>query len=206
MELDELKNVWISVDERLKKQEILNEYIIREMTCKKTNKSLMRLFWFDGINILTFLLLLPFIVYAYGKFGGKYIFWDSSVILAGVFCVANLPFLCYRVYRLMKIDLSENIKSNLYYINRFSLQIKWEKNLMAFIGPVMFILISLTFIERKANASLWTFWICGVILSTLFSYWSYKKIYDKNIQSIKKYLQELKELKEEPEEKRADFD
>ena len=199
MELDELKKVWLSVDERLKKQEILNECIIKEMTYKKTNKSLKRLLWSDGIGIPTLLLAIPFIVYAYGKFGGKYIMWDSTIIFSGVFCVAYLPFLCYRVYGLMKIDLSENIKSNLYYINRYSLQIKWEKIIMVFFVLVLFILGSLMLIEQKADASRWILWICMVILATLYGFWSYKKIYDKNIQSIRKNLEELKDLKEAEE-------
>ena len=196
MELDELKKVWLSVDERLKKQEILNECIIKEMTYKKTNKSLMRLFWSDSIGIPALLLVIPYIVYLYGKFGGKYIIWDSTIIFLGVFCVAYFPFLCYRVYGLMKIDLSGNIKSNLYFINRYSLQIKWEKIIMVFFVLVLFILGSLMLIEQKADASWWTLWICSVILVTLYSFWSYKKIYDKNIQSIRKNLEELEELKE----------
>jgi len=197
MELDELKNDWASVEERLKKQEILNENIMKEMIYKKTNKSLKQLFWSDSSGIPILLLVIPFIVYAYGKFGGKHIFWDLTVIFAGVFCIAFLPFLIYRVYGLMKIDFSENIKRNLYYINHYSIQIKLEKTIMAFFGPVMVILLSIVFIEFKADIFRWTLLICVVIFLTLYSYWSYNKFYNNNIQSIKKSLEELNELKEE---------
>jgi hypothetical protein len=197
MELDELKNAWVSVDERLKKQEILNESIIQEMIYKKTNKSLKQLFWSDSIGIPLLLLLFPFLVYIYGKFGGKHFFWDLTIIFTGVFCLVYLPFLIYRVSGLMKIDLSENIKTNLYYINRYSIHVKREKFAMFFFGPAMSILITLTFIEFKADASRWTLWICMFIFITLYTYWSYDKFYKNNIQSIKRNLEELEELKEE---------
>ena len=197
MELEELKNVWASVDERLKKQEILKECIVKEMIYTKANKSLKRLFWSDSIGIPILLLVIPLVVYAYDKFGGKHIIWDSTVIFAGIFCITFLPFLVYRVYGLMKIDLSGDLKNNLYYISRYNIQIKWEKIIMVFVGPVLAILISLMLIEAKADVSRWTLWICLFIFMTLYSYWSYNKFYNKNIQSIKKSLEELKELEEE---------
>jgi hypothetical protein len=196
MELEELKNAWVSVDERLKKQEILKGSIIKEMIYSKTDKSLKRLFWSDGISIPLGLALIPFLVYAYGKLGGKSIFWDSTIIFAGVFCITYLPFLVYRVYGLMKIDISGNIKDNLFHINQYNIWIKREKRSMAFIGPLVLILVSLNFIERKANVFLWTFWICTGIFLILYSYWSYNKFYGKNIQSIQKNLEALKELEE----------
>ena len=197
MDLDELKNAWASVDERLKKQEILNECIVREMTYKKTNKSLRQLFWSDSISIPVLFFVIPFIVYEYGKFGGKHIFWDSTIIVVGIICIAFLPFIVYRVYGLMKVDLFGNFKNNLYYMNRYNIQVKWDKIIMAFLGPGLAILVTLMLVEAKANAFRWTLWICGLIFVTIYSYWSYKKIYDKNIQSIRKSLDELKELKEE---------
>ena len=196
MELEELKTVWASVDERLKKQEIMKESIIREIISVKINKSLNKLFWTESIGIPILLLLIPLIVYQYGKFGGKHILWDSIVIFAGVFCVVYLPFLIYRIYLLMKIDISGNIKNNLFYLNRYNIQIKREKYGMAFIGPLIFIFGSLWFIEIKAKAPLWALWICMLIFLTLLSYWSYNKFYNKNIQSIQKNLEELEELKE----------
>ncbi|MDH6310704.1 hypothetical protein M2451_003529 [Dysgonomonas sp. PFB1-18] len=43
MELDELKNTWTSLDERLQKQEVLKETIIKEMLRSKSGKALGRL-------------------------------------------------------------------------------------------------------------------------------------------------------------------
>jgi len=172
MELEELKTVWASVDERLKKQEILKESIIREIISGKINKSLNKLFWNESISIPILLLLIPFLVHWYGKFGGKDILRDSIVIFAGVFCVVYLPILIYRIYVLMKIDVSGNIKDNLFYLNRYNNQIKREKYSMAFIVPVLYIFVSIWFLKAKANVFVWAIWICLIIFVILLSYWS----------------------------------
>ena len=197
MELDELKNAWTSVNEQLKKHEILKESIIKEMIYKKANKSLKQLFWSESIGIPLSLLLIPFIVYAYSSFGGKHIFWDITVVFTGIFCIAYFPYLMSKIYGLMQIDISGNLKNNLNFINRYSIQLKREKNLMAFMGPVFSILLTLVFIEAKADIFRWTLLICLFIFLSLYGYWSYNKFYKNNIKSIKKSLEELSELKEE---------
>jgi len=196
MELEELKTAWASVDERLKKQEILKESIIKEMIYSKANKSLKKLFLDESISILLLLLLIPFLVYAYGKFGGKNIWWDTTVIGTVVFCIVYSPFLIYKVFILMKIDISENIKDNLFNVNRYKILKKREKNGTIILGPLLYILVCLVFVKLKANIVLWTFWICILVFFILYSYWYYNKFCKKNIQSIQKSLEELEELKE----------
>ena len=198
MELEEMRNVWVTLDERLKKQEILKECIVREMIYTKTNKSLNMLLWYELITIPVILGLIPFIVWAYGKFGGKHIMWDIYTLYAGLFCIVYFPYLLYKAFLLIKIDLADKIKSNLLYINKFDIVIKKEKFVMSvFFGPLFILLMIPMLIEGKANVFIWIFAICLIIFAVLYTYWSYKKIYDKNIQSIKRNLEELNELKEE---------
>ncbi len=197
MELEELKNIWVSVDERLKKQEILKERIIKEMNYKKTNKSLNVLQWSEFAGILFMLAIVSFIVWAYGKFGGRLAMWDAAVIFSFITGILYFPFLLYKAYLLIKIDLSGNLKNNLFYINKFAVFIKRERLAAQIWIPIYIIALILMIIEAKVSVFIWVFFICLLIFSALFSYWSYKKIYDKNIQSIKKGLDELKELEEE---------
>jgi hypothetical protein len=198
MEIEDLKTIWASVDERLKKQEVLKESLIKDMIYKKTNKSLNMLLWAELPGIPVILLLLPFIVYAYEKFGGRHTMWDSMVIFCGAVCTVMLPYLIYKAYLLTKIDLSDNIRKNLLYINRFNILIKKEKTLsIFFFAPVYTILIILMLLEAKADAFNWVLATCILILVVLYACWVYKKIYDKNIQSIQKSLETLKELEEE---------
>ena len=198
MELEELKNVWTSVDERLKKQEILKESIIKEMNRKKTNKSLNVLQWSEFSAIPLLLAAISLIVYRYGQFGGKSLTWDIGILLFLVICVILLPYISYKAYLLIKIDLTNNIKNNLFYINRFSILVKKEKMVFwRFFLPLCLIIPIPWLIEAKIDVYRWTIYACIVIFAVLFCYWSYKKIYDKNIQTIRQSLEELKELEEE---------
>jgi len=196
MELEELKNAWASVDERLKKQEILKESIIKEMIYKKTHKSLNALQWSEFTGIPMALAIIPLIVWAYGKFGGRFLSWDIFVLYCSLFVIIWFPYLLYKAYLLIKIDLASNMKNNLFYINKLGIVIKKEKIAMSILGPLFVIGMVPMLIELKTNAFGWAFAICMVLFATLFAYWSYKKIYDKHIQSIQKNLEELKELQE----------
>jgi hypothetical protein len=197
MELEELKKMWTSLDERLNKQEVLKESIIREMIYAKSNKSLSRLLNMEALGAVVFISIIAFIAFVFEKFGGKRFMWDITVIYSGIFCLVFLPWILYKIHGLMKIDLSGSIKNNVFYINRFNIQIKREKISTIFWGPVFAVLIILVYLEAKASVSVWIVMSCGILLASLSSYWSYKKIYDKNIALIKKSLEELKELEEE---------
>jgi len=196
MELEDLKSAWASIDERLKKQEILKESIIKEMIYKKANKSLKVLTWSELTSIPVFLALIPFIVWAYRKFSGTHLSWDIFILFMLLFCIAFLPFLIYKAYLLMKVDLTKNFKDNLLYVNRFNVAINREKLGMRFGGPIIGIFMIIVYIELKVDIFVWVLPGCMFIFLTLFSYWSYKKIYDKNIRSIQKNLEELEELEE----------
>jgi hypothetical protein len=198
MEIEDLKTTWASFDERLKKQEVLKESLIKEMIYKKTNKSLNILLCAELPDIPLFLLILPFIVYVYEKTGGKHLMWDCLFIFAGVICAALLPFIIYKAYVLTKIDLSDSIKNNLFYINKFNVLIKKEKVFFSFfLIPAILIFVVLSLYEAKVNTFvIWVSTGCLLIFTVLVAYWVYKKIYDKHIQSIQKSLETLKELDE----------
>ena len=197
MELEELKTAWASVDERLKKQEILKESIIKEMIYKKANKALNVLQWSEFLGIIIILVIIPFIIWAYGKFGGRDLYWDIYVLFALVLCIALIPYLIYKAYLLVKIDFVGNIKNNMFCINKYKTVINKEKIILnALVGIPFIILLTLILISQKSPVYLWGIVICTIILVTLFSIWSYIKIYDKNIESVRKNLEVLEELKE----------
>ena len=209
MELEELKNVWASVDERLKKQEILNKRMIQEALCDKSNKSLNKLVNIELINIVVLLLTIPIWFFLYNwPFYAKFF---STKILA-VFAIAvSVIYIIWSSYKLkyyvLKIDFSKSIKNNTYYVNKCNIFFKREKIASYFIvTPVISFLAIWCYYELKAPVHLWIFLFVSLIIATFMSYWMNKKIYDKNIQSIKKSLDELKELEEESEEKNAHLD
>ena len=100
----------------------------------------------------------------------------------------------------MKVDINESFSKNIYYIKRYTIQINREKIAMTyFVAIPLSIFITLAYIEAKVAIALWVYLICAVVLGALVTFWSYKRIYQKNIDSIKNSLEEMRELKEEDE-------
>ena len=100
-----------------------------------------------------------------------------------------------KVLGLMKLDVNKNISDNIYHINKYNIRIKKEKFAMNYIiGPPAGILFILTFLEAKATFALWVFLACALLLSSISTYWGYKRFYQKNTDSIRKSLEEIKDL------------
>jgi len=197
MELEELKTVWASIDERLKKQEMLNKQIIQEMLYKKSDKSLNWLVNTDASSIIVSLLAIPFLIWAYNHPPFNHMLFPRiAFIVTFAICIWGIIWYYYKLKYLMRIDFSKIVKDNMFCMNKYSIMIKQEKISAYFLMPIIYILCILTYYEFKANLSLWVLLVVSLAVGVAITYWMYKKIYDKNIQSIKKNLQELEELKE----------
>ena len=199
MELDELKNAWTALDGKLQKNEKLNERLVKEMLEKKSNKSLSRLLNFEFFGIIVMLLIIPLVAWMWGQpplknaLSPKILFTVVVIHAMGV-----IIFQGKRVLELMKFDFSNEVKTNVELINRFIIRIKKEKQISFFVlMPIYYLLCIFTYYELNANLSLWMFLVIAFIIGILGTYWQYKRVYDKNIQSIKNSLEELKELEEE---------
>ncbi len=198
MELDELKNTWLSLDERLRKQEILKESIVREMMHSKADKSLNRLSNFEwwGLVITIIVLPLPLLMF-------KEHFSIVQKILTIIFSIALLyAFISqiWKIYELTKVDLSKPISNNIKILNKFNIYIKKERMTGYIAFPLVLIFFAET-IRVSPNASISPERIVLLIIflgiAIAFSIWQYMKFYKRNINSILKSLDELKELEEE---------
>lgn len=197
MELDELKNTWTSLDERLKKQEVLKENIMRELLHTKSDKALNRLIGLEVFGDIVILLIIPVIIYAINL----HIDWVEYRIFMYAMLVVSVLTVCwqtYKIYGLMKVDFSKTVSTNIEHANKYNIRIKREKIVMLFFVPVLLLFCVYLYAQLNVSGTLWGFMTCSFIALILFSVWSYKKLYDKNIKSILKSLDELKEL-EEPE-------
>lgn len=198
MEIEALKNRWITLDNHLKENKSLNERIIKEMIDKKANKSISRLLFWDIFSIVGLLALVPFIVYVFSLYGGQKMFWDITLYSAASFCIIGVVWYFIKIHGLMKVDMNQSVSKNIYYINRYTIQIQREKIAMTyFVGIPLAILITLTYLEAKAPLPLWMIMICALVLGALVTYWSYKRIYKKNIDAIQNSLEEMRGLEEE---------
>ena len=201
MELDELKEAWTALDNRLKRNKELNESIILDMMKSKAWKTVNRFIVYEIIGVVVVLLIIPFCIWALYMFRGMYLYMAYDILMYFVimFCFVYTFWSTFKLNGLMKIDLSKDVGNNILYVNRYNIQLKKEKNFMNWFGiPVLCILMIFTHTSTKTKLPLWvwTFMICALITGVLLNYWIYKK-YEKSIDSILKSLDEIRELKEE---------
>ena len=198
MELENLKEAWVALDNRLKRNEKLNESIILEMMRSNAGKKVNRIIALEMISVAVLILLLPFIIYSLYRFGGGKLFlWDIFMKFMAVVCFLYPFWGVYKLHGLMKIDITKNIGNNILCLNKYNIQIKNERKFVYFfLVPVIAISGVCIYTAAKATLPLWTFFTCAFCLAGLFSYWSYKK-YNKSFESVIKSLEEIRELREE---------
>ena len=205
MELEELKNAWAALDNKLQKNEVLNERIVKEVLQSKTNKALRQLSNHEWLATIIAFLSLPFIIFMYNTHLSEV---NPKVFLLFkylfIYVIAILPIRCFfqvrKLYTLMKIDFNKTMSKNISLIQRYNIHIKREKNY----SGVLFVIMAIVFlilivIVKFPTEEIWRpiFIICTFVFGAFRSVWVYKKVYNENIQSIKNSLEELKELEEE---------
>lgn len=197
MELEEMKNVWELLNRKLEEDKSLKESLILRMIQTKANKSVNKLINYDILSFVILLLLIPSLAYGYHRYGGQFIMWDIYVLYAMLLCLSGVFWYVYKIQLLMKVDLSQKISENIYRTNRYNIWIKREKFLMNIIfGPIFVLLAVLMLIEMNARFDLWICVVCLFVLALVTTYWSYKRIYDKNVASILKSFDEIRDLEE----------
>ena len=197
MEMDELKSAWAALDNRLKKNEELKESIILEIMRSKAGKLVNRFIIWEMSQIIVILLGIPFCFFQFERFAGKNLAISVTLIYSVVLGVIGFFWYVYKLHGLMKIDVSKNVGNNIFYINRYRIQLNKEKKTGCFlVGIPIIVLMVFSYASMKVAMPLWIFMICIFIIFGLIIYWQYK-YYNKGIDSILKSLDEIKELKEE---------
>lgn len=197
MEMEELKNMWFLMDEKLKKQEILNNSIVKEIMKSKGSKSLNRLVFYEIFGFSVCLLLIPFIIYCIKTNSQLFITWYIVMYLCCIFCILYCLWGLLKMSSLFKVDFTKNIANNVYYISKYDIRMKYEKMVMWFVIPVLFSLAILFYIQKNVAIELFILMIVVFLLAGFISIWSYKKMYPKLISSVKESFEKLKELEEE---------
>ena len=198
MELEELKNNWQLLNEKLNKRDVLKEKIIREMLCTKSNKSLSKLINTEIVSLTICFLSIPFFAYLKSIENIVIPFADAFWIFMIVYCVICAVWYLYKLNILSKMDFMKDIGSNLRLINKFNIRIRQEKMTMFIVFPILSAWCIYAYAMLNANVVLWTFLACILLFGVFIGIVIYKRIYDKNIQTIQRSLDELKEL-DEPE-------
>jgi hypothetical protein len=198
MELDELKNTWMVLEKKLNKTEILNKQLVQEMLHKKSNRSLSRLINMDTFNLICWFLTIPVSVWCYRLPRFENFVYPKILFAALLFISIPIAIWgCYHLVQLMKIDFSKSIKENMHRVNQYAIAIKKEK-IVTYVCMFLFYILGIAcYKEINANDLYWYFLVVAFIIGFVLVKWIYKRIYDTNIQAIKKSLEELKEFEEE---------
>ncbi|MCD7900606.1 MAG: hypothetical protein LUH22_12255 [Bacteroides sp.] len=200
MELDEMKKAWIALDNISRENKRLKETLILDLIKKRAGSSTNKLLGWDIVGFIILILVFIFCVFAYHNFGGRIITWDIAIIFVAVTCAISAVWFIYKINGLLKVNFSKRVSENIYLINRYNILLKWEKIAMSLVvGPLIVILLTSFYIQIKAAIYQWIFLGAMVLLASVLTYWSYKRLYHRNIDEILRSLDEIKELREEEE-------
>ena len=198
MELEEMKERWAALNDRLERTEMLQESVIRELVQTKGEKSVSRLINWETFGFVVTILIIPYSIYVYHRFGGHFAMWDLFIRVAIVVDGLLVLWTGYKLYGLMKIDFTKVVKENILRVNRYTVQITREKIFTAaIIGPLFVILSVVMSIERKAPDFIWGVLFGVVVATTVACYWLYKRVFDKNIRRLQESLAVIEEVGEE---------
>lgn len=198
MELEEMKERWAALNDRLERTEMLQESVIRELVQTKGEKSVSRLINWETFGFVVTILIIPYSIYVYHRFGGHFAMWDLFIRVAIVVDGLLVLWTGYKLYGLMKIDFTKVVKENILRVNRYTVQITREKIFTAaIIGPLFVILSVVMSIEMKAPDFIWDVLFGVVVATTVACYWLYKRVFDKNIRRLQESLAVIEEVGEE---------
>ena len=198
MELEKLKEIWTSLDNRMQQQEGLKSAIIKEMLLSKSDKALSRLINYGYFGMILTLCLTPVVIWVY-MYGPIYRIATTTPIFVSAFILIFyvLATGIIGLIKLHKIDFSKPVNSNIIVINKYKIFYKRMTLVMPLFGILLFVLCFITFfLLPQMEPWRLVVLIFAIPIAILVSYWEYKRLYIKNINSIINNLEELKELEE----------
>lgn len=204
MGLEELKNVWKSIDERLEKQEVLKENIIRKMIYDRSNRSLSKLVNCEILNMVAYLVVIPMIVFLANfrpfreQMQGKQMLgvWEIFLWVALAICVAGIAWSLIKIVALAKVDFTKNLKDISLLVAKYNIRIQHEKIVSIVLTPAIALGVAWVYTMMQASTFQWVSLTCAFIVGIFLAYYIYKRVYDGNIAAIRQSLDELKDMEE----------
>ena len=197
MELNDIKNVWAQLDERLERQESLKSQIIKEMLQSKSSRSLSRLLNYEIFCLVPLVVFLPVLIYVDGRFGLSHLQHIMIYVFVGMF-VLSMASQLWKIWLLATTDLFGPIAGNIRNIQRFRIHINREKLLSLLVIPfiVIFVAEAVRVQQGGIEAWRWSAIVVALLFVAIMAVFVYKRFYKSNIDTILKSMEELKELDE----------
>lgn len=188
MELEELKQKWNKLDERLSKSEVYNERMLKELLRGKNQTHYERLRRQAIFNLFT-TLFIPAIVIP--LLHSKGIFHDVSFYLLEGVCVLGLFMVVYRLILLSRFNVMSGIQTQLRALTNYKRGYVYE----TVIGlPLAFLGICLTLFFENTTSPMGIFFVALGFTCGLLCGWVGWKKHQQTMQEIESNLQELKEF------------
>ena len=199
MELEKLKEIWTSLDERMQQQEGLKTAIIKEMLFNKSDKALSRLINYSYFGVIFGIVVLPVLIWGWTLSSAAM----SRIVvpIVALFILFYIIVMVIQLLKLYKVNFSNPIKDNNSIVNEIVIFNKRALIITNIAGFMLFIPVIIVTLMTISNVEPWRM---GALIAALFigaigAVWEYKRVYKRNFDTILKSLEELKEL-EEPDD------
>ncbi len=196
MELEDLKNRWSSLEDKLKEQEILNEKLIQEIRQTKSGPlGVLIKYAYFGIAVCILAIFILMYVYTHSIF---FLFKSLIFLSCGIFLIVWIIVGIYNILHLMKIDFTKNVTENIWLIQTYKINYKKQSIYSIIVVTVIFsAVIVACLLSPNMEAWRWIVLSIAIPLTGFLGYLEYKKIIKAKTEAILKSLDELKELEED---------
>ena len=199
MELEKLKEIWTSLDNRMQQQEGLKTVIIKEMLLAKSDKALSRLINYSYFGLVLIVTVIPLLIWSYTQILDYLIIYKAYIIILIIFFISAIVIGILELKGLHKIDFSMPLSESLRItqsVNVFSKNFSIIYYILAAILYIFGMIVVLISFKHIDPVILCSIFIAVLFFSVVLSIWEYKRINRRNFDSIIRSLEELKELDE----------
>ena len=188
MELEELKQKWNKLDERLSQSEVYNRRMLQELLKGKNQTHYEKLRKQAIFNLLTTLFIPAVII---PLLHDKGIFHDNSFYMLEAVCMLGLLMVSIRLILLSRFNVMSGLKDQLRALVNYKRDYVYE----TVIGlPLAFLGICMTLYFEKATSPMGLFFVgLGFTAGVLCGWLGWKK-HKQTMQEIESNLKELKEF------------
>lgn len=198
MELEDLKVSWQMLDEQLKKNEIVNRKMIKEMIGKRMTTARDRMMESQIVALVFMLIMLVVLVLAGFVFEGIYKSFSPWLLL--FLAVVLLAGIGYTLFTLRFISRLNPVNRSLLELREWVLLQKRMLKAELWIAPFLFVGIWLAcffFHHHYRSIQAILVDLAGIVVVSIASYLGYQYIDKRSIDEIEDGLKELEEFEEE---------
>ena len=196
MELEELKNTWNLINNRMMQKEGMEAAIIKEMLVAKSDKAFSRMTNYDYFSVIVCMGVIGLLTWQMNRiyFGP---FKTGIFLLAIAFLFVSALRSIKNILILHKINFSNPISDNIRLIQNYNIIVK-RTRILNYSAAIIIVALAIIACLLSPNMEVWR-WVAiavSIVIGIVGAWWEYRHMYRKNIDSILESLNELKELDE----------